>query len=434
MAGEFNVTGLVNGFDMNSILQQIQAIKSQQILMLQGQQQQISDKKAVISNIQNILKNLQSSISNISDPATANAKSVNVSNPNILTASITDPTQVSEGAYNINVSQLATNQVYASNNSVSDKNASLSLSSGTLKISMNGNDYNIAYNSTYSLQNLADEINRTASVYNGNFRASIINVGTSSNPQYKLVISGTKTGADNSFTISDTGNAVSTLDLTNIQDAQNAVATVNGLQVQSDTNTFTNIPGLSFTAFQTGSTVLQIQKDNKPITDALNGIVNYYNQLVDTVNKETGKDGKLSGEYGLNQIVNGIFNQLQPLFTADIINFDRTTGHISLNTSKLNDALTNNSSDFQNTLNNVENNLTTYLNPYTQFNGILDQYNKSYDSQIQNIQNLIDLQTERVQMEIETLKNQFIQMQMLQAQMNDISARIQATFGNQNSK
>ncbi|MBX0311956.1 MAG: flagellar filament capping protein FliD, partial [Sulfurihydrogenibium sp.] len=189
-----------------------------------------------------------------------------------------------------------------------------------------------------------------------------------------------------------------------------------------------------FTALQTGSTTLQIQKDNKPITDALQAIVNYYNQLVDIVNKETGKGGKLSGEYGLNQIVNGIFNQLQPLFTAGIINFDRTTGHISLNTSKLNDALANNRADLQNALNNVKNNLTTYLNSYTQFNGILDQYNKSYDNQIQNIQNLIDLQTKRVQMEIETLKNQFIKMQMLQAQMNDISMRIQATFGLQNSK
>jgi len=359
---------------------------------------------------------------------------VNVSNPNILTASITDPTQASEGIYNINVSQLATNQVYASNNSFTNKDTALSLQQGTLTISMNGNSYNINYDNTDSLQSLADKINNTASANNGNFRASIINVGTSSNPQYKLVIAGTKTGADNSFTISDTGNAVSTLGLTRIQDAQDAVATVNGLQLQSDTNTFTNIPGLSFTAFQTGSTILQIQKDNKPITDALVGIVNYYNQLADTAAKETGKGGKLSGEYGLNQIVNGIFNQLQPLFTTDIINFDRTTGHISLNTSKLNDALTNNLSDFQNTLNNVKNNLTTYLNPYTQFNGILDQYNKSYDSQIQNIQNLIDLQTKRVQSEIETLKNQFIQMQMLQAQMNDISARIQATFGNQNSK
>jgi flagellar hook-associated protein 2 len=439
MAGELNVTGLVNNFDMNSILQQIQAIKSQQILMLQQEQQQISDKKTVISNIQSILKNLQSSINNISDPATLNAKSVNVSNTNILTASITDPTQASEGNYDISISQLAKNQIYASNKSVSDKSASLNLdSSGTLTISMNGNSYNINYDNTDSLQSLADKINNAASTNSGNFKASIINVGTSSNPQYKLVITGTKTGANNSFTISDSnsdsGSAVSTLDLKDIQDAQNAVATVNGLQVQSDTNTFTNIPGLSFTALQTGSTTLQIQKDNKPITDTLQSIVNYYNQLTDTVNKETGKGGKLSGEYGFNQIVNGILNQLQPLLTVGIIDFDRTTGHISLNTSKLNDALTNNRSDLQNTLNNVKNNLTTYLNPYTQFNGILDQYSKSYDNQIQNIQNLIDLQTERVQMEIEALRNQFIQMQMLQAQMNDISARIQATFGIQNSK
>ncbi len=398
--------------------------------MLQQEQQQISDKKTVILNIQSILKNLQSSINNISDTATVNAKSVNVSNPNILTASITDPTQASEGNYSINISQLATNQIYASSNSFSDKNASLGLNSGTLTIHMNGLDYNVVYDSTYTLQRLADEINKTANVYNGSFKAFVMNAGTQSNPQYKLVITGTKTGADNSFTISDTGNASSVLGLTNIQDAQNAKATVNGILVESDTNIFTNIPGLSFTALQTGSTVLQIQKDNKPITDALGGIVNYYNQLVDIVNKETGKGGKLSGEYGFNQIVNGIFNQLQPLFTADIINFDRTTGHISLNTSKLNDALTNNPIDFQNTLNGIKNNLTTYLNPYTQFNGILDQYNKSYDRQIQNIQNLIDLQAKRVQMEIETLKNQFIKMQMLQAQMNDISARIQATFGN----
>jgi flagellar hook-associated protein 2 len=423
------MVGLVNGFDMNSILQQIQAIKSKQILMLQGQQRQISDKKTIISNIQSILKNLQSSINNISDPATLNAKSVNVSNPNILTASITDPTQASEGIYNINVSQLATNQVYASNNSFSDKNASLGLNSGTLTIHMNGLDYNVVYDSTYTLQRLADEINKTANTYNGSFKAFIMNAGTQSNLQYKLVIVGTKAGTNRSFTMSDTGNASSTLGLTNIQNAQNAVATVNGLQAQSDTNTFTNIPGLSFTALQTGSTVLQIQKDNKPITDALAGIVNYYNQLVDVVNKETGKGGKLSGEYGLSQFVNGIFKQLQPLFTIDIINFDRASGHISLNTSKLNDVLTNNPIDFQNTLNNVKNNLTTYLNPYTQFNGILDQYNKSYDKQIQSIQNLIDLQTKRVQTEIETLKNQFIKMQMLQAQMNDISARIQATFG-----
>ncbi|MGC9007378.1 MAG: flagellar cap protein FliD N-terminal domain-containing protein, partial [Sulfurihydrogenibium sp.] len=190
MAGELNVTGLVNGFDMNSILAQIQAIKSKQILLLQSQQQKISDKKAAVSDIANLLKNLQTSITNFTDSNTVNAKSVTVSNPNVLTATVTDPVKLQEGVYNVNVTQLATNQIYASANGVSDKNASLGLSSGTLTIHMNGYDYNISYDGNSSLQAIADAINNTATTYNGNFRAFIINAGTSSNPNYKLVISG----------------------------------------------------------------------------------------------------------------------------------------------------------------------------------------------------------------------------------------------------
>ncbi|MGC8869357.1 MAG: flagellar cap protein FliD N-terminal domain-containing protein, partial [Sulfurihydrogenibium sp.] len=178
MAGELNVTGLVNGFDMNAVLTQIRAIKSQQILLLQSQQQKISDKKAAVSDIANLLNNLQTSIANFTDSNTVNAKSVAVSNPNVLTATVTDPVNLQESVYNVNVTQLATNQIYASTNGVSDKNASLGLSSGTLTIHMNGSDYNIDYNENYSLQDVANAINNTA----GNFRASIINAGTSSNP------------------------------------------------------------------------------------------------------------------------------------------------------------------------------------------------------------------------------------------------------------
>lgn len=430
MAGELNVTGLVNSFDMNSVLQQIQAIKSQQILYLQTQQQAISNKKTVLSNIQSIVNNLQNTTSNLTDTSVINAKTVNVSNPAIINATVTDSAKVQEGSYNVTITQLAQNQVYASNANVSDKNAALGLTSGTLTITKGGVSYNVVYDNTYSLQALADQINLVAATYNGDFRASIINTGTSSNPNYKLVISGTKTGADNSFTISDTGNASATLGISSIQNAQNAMATVDGIQIESDTNTFTNIEGLSVIANQTGSVTLNITKDSNPLTKNLNDLVTYYNQLVDTITKETGKGGKLSGEYTLNIITSGIFRQLDPLLTNNIISFDRTTGHISLNSSNLNDYINNNPSELTNMLTQVKNNLTNFLTPYTQYNGIFDQQNKAYDKQINNLQNMIDLQTKRVQMEIEILKNQFIQMQMLQAQLNDISSRITATFGN----
>lgn len=430
MAGELNVSGLVNNFDMNSVLQQIQALKSQQILYFQSQQQALNDKKTVVSNIKSILNNIQNTLSNFTDPSVVNAKTVNVTNSTVLNATVTDSTKVQEGSYSINITQLAQNKIYASSANVSDKNASLGLNSGTLTIHQNGFDYNIVYDNTFSLQALADQINFVVTTYNGNFSATVINAGTSANPNYKLVISGTKTGADNGFTISDTGNAVSTLGINSIQNAQNAVATVNGIQIESDTNTFTNIQGLSINANQTGNITLNITKDTNPITNTLNNFINYYNQLVDTITKETGKDGKLAGEYTFNSIVNGIFNQLQPLLTNNIISFDRTTGHISLNSSNLSTYINNNPSGLTNMLTQVKNNITNFLTPYTQYYGVLDQRNKSYDNQIQSLQNMIDLQTKRVQMEIDTLKTQFINMQMLQAQFNDISSRIAATFGN----
>lgn len=429
MAGELNVTGLVNNFDMNSLLQQIQAIKSQQILMLQNQQSKIASKKTAVSDIQTILKNIQQSITDLSDQNTINSKSLNISNPNILSATITDPTKIQEGIFNIDVNQLAKNQIYASNNTVSDKNTPLGLTAGTLTIHMNGLDYNIGYDNTYSLQNIADKINETANTYNGNFRASVINVGTSSNPSYKLVISGTKTGEDNGFTISDSGNLVSSLNINSIQSAQNAQVTVNGLTLQNDTNTFNNIEGLSFTVNQIGSTNITISKDSKPLKDALNSLISNYNNLVDTLNKETGKDGKLSGEYSLNIISSGIFRQMDELFRNGLINFDRTTGHISINNQKFDDMYNNNLSELQTILQNTKNDINEFLQPYTQYSGILDQKIKSYDSQINNIQKTIDLQSKRIQMEMDTLKNQFVWMQMLQAQYNDISARLQSTFG-----
>lgn len=434
MAGELNVTGLVNGFDMNSILQQIQALKSQQVLLLQQKQQSISDKKSAISDIQTILKNIQNTVNNITNPNIAYAKSVNLSNPNIANVNITDPTAVNVGTFSLTVNQLAQNDVYATSNAVSDKNAPLGLSSGTLTIRIKGIDYNVVYDNTYSLQALSDQINNVAQTYNGDFRASVVNVGTDSNPQYKLVISGTKTGSENALTISDSGNLVSTLGLNHIKTAQDAQIQYEGLTINSPTNTFNNVPGLSITVNQTGNTTITVNKDSKPLTDALNSIISGYNNLVNTLSKETGKDGRLSGEYSLNIVKSGLYRQLEPLLTAGLIKYDRTNGNISLNTDKLQTMVQNNPSELRDILTTVKNNVNDYLNDYTQTSGVLDSKIKSYDKQINSIKEMIDQVNKRVQMEIQTLKNQFVYMQTLQAQYNDISARIQATFGLQTNK
>lgn len=450
MNGNISVTGLVGGFDYNSVLQQIQYLKSQQIFIMQDRQKQIEQKKAVINEVRNIINNMRTAISNFNDPSTLNAKSVNVDNQNIVSSSITYPTKAQIGIYNITVNQLAKSHIVASGNSLSDKNTPIgsiaglpvsALIPGTLTISQNGENLNIAYDNTYSLQTLVDKINQEATTWNMNIRASIINIGSTTNPQYKLVISSTKTGTDYSMSFSDTGNLATILGgFSNVQTAQNASITINGITVGRPTNQFDDvIEGLSFTAKSVGSTTVTVGQSNDPLRQTLTNFVNSYNALVDKINTETGKGGKLSGEYTLNQIKNSIFREVQDLVFSDILRFDRETGKLSLNTSKLDQVLSNDGSSSTGLietktqltakLSTIKSNLDTYLRDITLSTGTLGNMISAYDKQIASLQDSIDRMKNRVQMEIEVLKRQFIMMESMQAQYNAIGARIRATFG-----
>lgn len=438
MNGNISISGLTGGFDYNSVLQQIQYLKSQQILILQDRQNQIEQKKAVINEVKNFLNTMKSSLSNFDDPETLNAKTVKSSNENVANVSLTSQANVQLGTYNITVNQLAKNHIVAFGNTFSDKNASLGLSSGTLMIRQGNMELNIAYDSSYSLQSLADKINQEATYYNFDVKASVVNVGSS----YRLVISSTKKGADYAISFDgDTAPFFSKLgNPTNIQDAQNAVITVNDEIFESSSNQFNNIiPGASITVKSLGDATITISQNSDPLKQALSNFVNSYNSLVDKINTETRKGGKLSGDYTLVQIKNSIFREVQDLVFSDILKFDRETGKLSINTSKLDQVMANTDtssspiiesrSQLFTKLSEIKTNLEPYLRETTLSTGTLGNMISAYDKQIASLQDSIDRMKNRVQMEIEILKRQFIMMESLQAQYNAIGARIQATFG-----
>lgn len=448
MAGEINISGLVGGFDYNSVLQQIQYLKSQQIYMMQDKQAQLNQKKAVIGDIRNILNGMEDALSNFDDATVLNAKSFNVANESILSATVTDQTKAQIGTYNISVNQLAKNHVMASSNTFTDKNTPInSLGNGTLSITQNGRTLNIAYDSTFSLQSLANKINTEASIWNMDIRATIVNTGSSTTPSYKLVLSSTKTGTDYQLDItSDTGNLSTLLGLTTIQNPQNASITIDGLNIQRNTNQFDDvIEGLSFNLKSLGNTAVTVSQNNDSIKQTLTNFVNSYNSLVEKITTETGKGGKLSGEYSLDRIKNTIFREVQDLVFSGIFNFDRNSGKLSLNNSKLDQILSNNSVSNSNLietkgqlftkLSEIKTNLSNFLTDTTLSTGTLGNMISMYDKQIASLQDSIDRMKSRVQMEIEVLKRQFIMMESIQAQYNAIGARIQATFGlNNNNK
>ncbi len=430
MAGEIFLSNITGNFDYAEMLNNIRMIKSQQILLLQQRENEIETKKQAISDFGNLLKDMQDLLDDVTTLSILDEKSVSVSDETAIDVSITDPSALSPTNIDITVNQLAKNDVWLSGSGVSDKTAAIStLSSGTLSITYQGNTINVNYDNTDSLDSIVNKINTEAANNSVNIKASVFFDGTN----YRLMIKGMDTGASNTVSISDTGNLSSELGgFSNVQNAQDAQISIYGTPVTSETNTFNSvITGLSITvkSTTTSSVNISIQNNYTPFKDKLKEFIDKYNEIVDFIKEKTGKNGVLSGEFSLQQIRSTIFEKLDPLMQRGLLSVDKDTGHLSLNESELSNLLQSDRSDVETMLNELKTNLYDYFLYVTGTQGPVKLKEKSLDKQISSIEERIELMNKRIDIEIESLKKQFISLQMLMAEMQDVRSRLQQTFG-----
>lgn len=222
----------------------------------------------------------------------------------------------------------------------------------------------VTINSTNnSLQGIRDAINAA----NLGVTATIINDG-SATPNH-LVLASTKTGATASMKITVTGDAAvgnllgydpaGTQNLTQTSAAQSAQANVNGIAITGKTNTITGaIQGVTLNLSKLGTTTLAVARDTSSIQNAVNSFVNAYNTANSTLsaltayNASTKTGGPLLGDsttqniqtqlsHLLNASINGASSTSLTNLTQVGITFQRD-GSLSLDTSKLQTAITNN--------------------------------------------------------------------------------------------
>ena len=441
MAGELFISDLAGGFDYNEILQKVQLLKSQQIAILREREDLLSQKKAAISDFGDIVSELQDIFDDLTSGDLSYEKQITVSNEDIIEASITNKYKAIPSNVDITVNQLAKNDVWLSQAGLSDKDsAAVATTNGTLEISYAGNvvatiDYDTdASDSTKpsTLQEIADAINSAQDDVN----ATIFFDGTN----YKLLISGKDTGTNNTVELNETGGGDLLTQLqigsgyasSHVQTSQNAQIEIYGQTVESQNNTFTDVlEGVSFTVKQTTTTPvnIQISQNEDVLKDKLKEFLDKYNEMVDFISTNTSEKGVLSGEYTLQSIRSSIFSSLDPLFEIGILNVDRNNGHLSLNESEFDNQMNQDPQVIQNKLDEVENVLDSYLKSILDTDGIINQKEKSYERQINNIEDRIELDTKRINQEIETMRMQFVALQRYMSEMQDIRSRIQSAFG-----
>ena len=273
-------------------------------------QAKVSAYQALQTDLKTLASGLTSLSSSIINSLATNAfaaRAATISSTGDVSASAALSMTVGSGAatgdHTLQISRLATAQKVIGS-SQSSQTTALGYS-GTFSIGLSGGSTSaVTITSAMTLQDVADAINAQSSTTN--VGASIVQVSSGS---YELVLTGTKDGADISYTSTSGDDILNKLGVTDssgafsnvLQVAQSALFTLDGISMTRNTNDISDVlGGITFDLLQatpSGTTInISIGPDTSQISSALQTFVTNYNAYRDAViaQQATNSDGTAS--------------------------------------------------------------------------------------------------------------------------------------------
>ncbi len=261
---------------LNRVRSDLQAQSS----VLNGLDEKFSDLRTAFDAVEASL-GVSSLAASVSDPAIARVTTAAAATPATYTLEV-----VSLGAQSMAMSDAGLPTV------TNPGSESISTAS-EFTLSINGNSVTITP-AAQTLSALAEAINTTAG---SDVRASIVNVGPPSAPDYRLVLQSTKLRADTIELSDGSGNLLETL----VTGAEGEYK-VNGLAapILTDSRTVTLAPGVSVELLGESTpgvpVTISVERDAEAVRTALSDFAGAYNAVLDALDKQRGEDaGALSG-------------------------------------------------------------------------------------------------------------------------------------------
>ena len=294
--------------------------------------------------------------------------SASSSTPAVATVSTTTDSDVAAGSYKLtNIVVATAQQIRKSGIAVPSGAGSLSIQVGT------GKAVSVEIGAGETLASISRSINNSGA----GITTTVVNDGTAD----YLVVKADSTGAANTISITGSGTGWNAFDFNSSTTAGWTVQTtpsdaslnIDGIAVTSASNSLTSISGLKIDLLTAGDTTVTVTKDSTTsLTSALNAFITAYNSANTTMstmgayNATTKVAGALQGDSTLrlaqNQIRAVMFGSAAGGTSAyqhlsDIGVSVAKDGSLSLNTTKLNKAI---SADFTGVANLVASAGTTY--------------------------------------------------------------------------
>lgn len=274
--------------DFQQIISRAVAIASLPKTQMENTKSTLSGQSTALSTVSAKFTALQSALSGVG----ATLETYNSSSSDATVASVGTSSGALEGTYEIEVVDIGSYTSSMSKDSltpVTNPSTQSISAASTFTLTVDGEEFEITPGGQ-TLSELASAINASEAAV----EATIVNVGPSSAPDYRLSLRGTDLGGvsiqlnDGSLDLLDT---LSTGSL--------ATYRVNGQPadpITSDSRTVTVAPGLSLTMLKVGTTEVQVSHNAASVSSALSNLASAYNAAVDELDKHRGTDaGALEG-------------------------------------------------------------------------------------------------------------------------------------------
>lgn len=283
-------SGLATGLDTGSIISQLVELKRAPIYRLQKDKKSYQDQISALGTLKTKLLAVQTAAKKLDTASEFSSAKASSGNAEALTATASGT--AAPGRYDIVVKTLATAQKLQSQGYASKLD---NVGSGTLSITVDGEEKSIELVGVTTLEGLAGLIN-------DNFEgvsASVINTGIGTEP-YRLVLNGSEAGTANAFTLDLSGlSGGVTPTMTTHTAAADATLTVDSIDVVATSNTPDNIiSGLTLNllaADENETITVTVERDTAGIAAKVKGLVDAYNDLYAFLDKQTGVEGTLKG-------------------------------------------------------------------------------------------------------------------------------------------
>ena len=392
--------------DLQQVITRAVQIASLPITQLQNQESTLTNQQSELQTLGTQFAALKSALDSLNSSSGSNSLAATVDNQSV--ASATANSSALPGTYSVTIASIGsqTNTLSsAGSNTITDPSSGNISNSSSYTLTVDGTTYNIAPSGT-SLNSLVQAINSSGA----NVQATVVNIGGLAAPDYRLSVQSTHYAPDTIQLNDGTHNLLTSLG------APGSYVTyqINGQPATPINSTSRSLPvstGLTVNAIAAGTANVTVAQDSTKTDSAVTAFVSAYNAVVDELTKNRGQGG---GALAGQSIVSSLQSALQNLVNytssssgtihsiADLgLTFDQN-GHLQLDSSVLDQALSSSATDVTNFLGSettggflqAASNILTGVTDSS--NGLISQETTSIGTSIQNITTKIGTDQDQV--------------------------------------